>query len=516
MHWEEQQGKALGKERRDSSMAQKINVSPLTRIEGHLKIEVEIDKGKIVDAHCAGEMFRGWEIILKGRHPLDAQQITQRICGVCPTSHGQASTRALDDAFGITPPDNGRILRNLILGADYIQSHILHFYHLAALDYVDITAILNYQGNCPKLNKVKSWAQAEAGSGRSNALSPFMPRYKGDYIEDQELNIAAISHYLEALELRKKAHEALTLFAGKTPHAMAVLPGGVTEKPTVDKIAAYLSYMKELSSFVEKKYIPDVIAVAKGYPQYFGIGKGPGNFLSYGTFEENNEGTEFFLTRGVVIKGSYQEFDKMRINEYVGFSKYKSESGLHPWDGKTEPDVEKEKSYSFIKAPRYEDAVMEVGPLARTVVAYMSGKNGAVKSMIDDTCSSLGIKVSDLFSVLGRHAARALECKRVAERCLEWVMEIKPGEPVHTPFTIPGEAEGVGFAEAPRGAVSHWIKIDGQVIDLYQVVAPTTWNCSPRDDKGQLGALEQALVGTPVADVENPIEPARVVRSFDP
>lgn len=497
-------------------MAQKITVSPLTRIEGHLKIDVEVEGGKIVEAHCAGEMFRGWEIILKGRHPLDAQQITQRICGVCPTAHGHASNRALDDAFGITPPDNGRLLRNMILGANYVQSHILHFYHLAALDYVDIAAILKYKGNSSQLNKVKKWAQAELDSGRSNALSPFMPRYKGDYIADDELNITAIAHYLEALEMRKKAQEALVIFAGKMPHTMSTVPGGITEKPTADKIAAYLSYIKELRNFIDTKYIPDVIAVAKVYPQYFGIGKGSGNYLAYGTFEENNEGIELFLTQGVVIDGAYRDFDKMQINEYVRFSKFKSESGLHPWDGQTDPEPEKEEAYSFIKAPRYEDAVMEVGPLARTVVAYMSGKNEAVKNLVDATCSSVGIQVSDLFSVLGRHAARALECKLVADRCHEWAMEVKPGEPVHTPFTIPSEAKGVGFSEAPRGAVSHWIKINDAVINTYQVVAPTTWNCSPRDDQGQKGAVEQALIGTPVADPENPIEPLRVVRSFDP
>jgi Ni,Fe-hydrogenase I large subunit len=497
-------------------MAQKVTVSPLTRIEGHLKIDVEVEGGTVVDAHCAGEMFRGWEMILQGRHPLDAQQIVQRICGVCPTAHGHASNRCLDDALGINPPDNGRLLRNLILGANYVQSHILHFYHLAALDFVDIAAILQYQGNSPQLNKVKSWAQAGLDSGRSNALSPFMPRFKGDYIQDTELNIAAIAHYLEALEMRKKAQEALVIFGGKMPHTMSTLPGGVSEKPTADKIAAYLSYIKELQGFVNNTYIPDVIAVAKGFPQYFSIGKGSGNYLSYGTLEENNEGTELFLTRGAVIDGAYKEFDKMNINEYVAHSKFKSESGLHPWEGQTDPDPEKEDAYSFVKAPRYEDAVMEVGPLARTVVGYLSGKNEAVKSIVDATCASVGIQISDLFSVLGRHAARALECKLVADRCQEWAMEVKPGNPVHTPFTIPSKAKGAGFAEAPRGSVSHWIKIEDSAIDNYQVVAPTTWNCSPRDDKGQLGAIEQALIGTPVADPENPIEPARVVRSFDP
>jgi len=347
-------------------------------------------------------------------------------------------------------------------------------------------------------------------------ISPFMPRYKGAYIQDVELNIAAIAHYLEALEMRRKAQQALVIFGGKMPHTMATVPGGVTEKPTADKIVAYLSYIKELQAFVDNKYIPDVIAVAQAFPQYFGIGKGCGNFLSYGVFEENNEGTDLFLTRGAVIDGAYQEFDKMNINEYVAHSKFKSESGLHPWDGQTDPDPEKDDAYSFVKAPRYNDAVVEVGPLARTVVSYLSGKNDAVKNIVDATCASVGIGIPDLFSVLGRHAARALECKLVADRCAEWAMEVKLGQPVCTPFTIPSEAKGVGFCEAPRGSVSHWIQIEDSAIDNYQVVAPTTWNCSPRDDQDRLGAVEQALIGTPVADVENPIEPARVVRSFDP
>ncbi|MDX1778300.1 MAG: nickel-dependent hydrogenase large subunit, partial [Thermodesulfobacteriota bacterium] len=330
------------------------------------------------------------------------------------------------------------------------------------------------------------------------------------------LNIAAIAHYLEALEMRRKAQQALVIFGGKMPHTMATVPGGVSEIPTADKIVEYLSYIKELQVFVNTKYLPDVIAVAQAFPSYFGIGKGCGNFLSYGVFEENNEGTELFLNRGAVIEGAFQEFDKMKISEDVNYSMFKSESGLHPWDGNTEPDPDKQDAYSFVKAPRYDDSVMEVGPLARTVVAYMSGKNDAVKNIVDSTCASVGIQISDLFSVLGRHAARVLECKMVADRCAEWALQLKPGQPVATPFTIPAKSKGAGFCEAPRGSVSHWIKIEDSVIDNYQVVAPTTWNCSPRDDQGRLGAVEQALIGTPVTDVENPIEATRVVRSFDP
>lgn len=496
--------------------ATKVVVDPITRIEGHLKIEVEVENGKVTNAWSAGEMFRGFEIILKGRHPLDAQQITQRICGVCPSSHAQAATRNLDAAFGVNPPDNGRIIRNLILGANFIQSHILHFYHLAALDFVDITAVLEYNGNDRKMQKIRDWAAGEVASKRWNALAPFMPRMEGDYIKDKDLNIAAVAHYVEALDMRRKAQEALVLFGGKMPHEIAIFPGGVSEKPTVDKIAAYLSYIKELCSFIDNVYIPDVVAVAGECPSYWKIGKGCGNLLAYGVFEMNNEGTEHFMCPGVYVDGKAQAFDQKKINEYVGYAKYSSATGKHPTQGETTPQADKEKAYTWLKAPRYEDKVLEVGPLARMGVEYLAGKNKAVKEVMDSTMKALGLKVTDLFSTLGRHAARALEAKVVADACAKWVMELKPGKPVHNKYKVPETGQGMGLTEAPRGALGHWINIKGGKIDNYQCVVPTTWNCSPRDDKGVMGPVEQALIGCPVADVKNPIEPCRVVRSFDP
>jgi Ni,Fe-hydrogenase I large subunit len=497
-------------------MATKVKIAPVTRIEGHLSIEAEVENGKVASARVAGEMFRGWEIILKGRDPLDAQQITQRICGVCPACHAQASSLALDAAFGVHPPDNGRIIRNLILGSNFIQSHILHFYHLAALDYVDVTAILKYQGRDRKLNKVKKWAGGEVASGRWNALAPFLPRFKGDYIEDTELNIACVAHYLEALEMRRKAHEALAIWGGKMPHEIAIFPGGVSETPTVDKIASYLSYIKELQSFVENVYVPDVLTVAKAYKQYFKIGKGCGNLLAYGVFETNNEGTKKFIGGGTYIGGKVAALDASKIAEYVGHSRYSSASGRHPSNGETVPDSKKSGAYSWLKSPRYEGAVCEVGPLARMGVAYLTGTNEKAKKLVADALKELGAEVSDLFSVLGRHAARALECKLVADACAEWVLELKPGQPVHTKFETPKEGVGMGLTEGPRGALGHWIRIKDSKIDLYQCVVPTTWNCSPQDDQGKAGPVEQSLIGTPVADPENPIEVLRVVRSFDP
>ncbi len=497
-------------------MARKVIVDPITRIEGHLKIEVEVENGKVKDAKSSGEMFRGWEIILKGRDPRDAQMITQRICGVCPSAHAQASTLCLDDAFGIHPPDNGRLIRNLIFGANYIQSHILHFYHLAALDYVDITAILQYKGNDPGLNKVKAWAKSEVDSGRPAAVAPFLPRFKGDYITDTETNIAAIDHYLKALDIRKKAHEMLCIFGGRMPHEVAIMPGGVCERPTVDKIASYLYRVKEIQSFIDNVYIPDILAVAKAYPQYFDIGKGCGNLVAYGAFEEDNQGTKKYISPGVYIDGKVQPFDSQKISEYVKYSRYSSKSGLHPSTGETVPQPDKKKAYSWIKSPRYGDKVCEVGPLARMAVNHLQGSNPVVSELVSGTLNKLNLPVTALFSVLGRHAARALETKVVADKCAEWLMQLNPSKPVHTKFEIPGQSTGMGLTEAPRGALGHWITIKDRNIDSYQAVVPTTWNASPRDDKNQLGPVEQALIGTPVADPDNPIEPCRVVRSFDP
>jgi hydrogenase large subunit len=497
-------------------MATKIVVDPITRIEGHLKIEAEIKDGKISDARSAGEMFRGWEIILKGRDPRDAQMITQRICGVCPSAHAQASTLCLDDAFGIHPPDNGRLIRNLIFGANFIQSHVLHFYHLTALDFVDITAILKYAGNDPDLNRVKAWAKSEVDSGRFAAVAPFLPRLQGDYIADTETNIACIAHYLKALDIRKKAQEMLCIFGGRMPHEIAIMAGGACERPTVDKITDYLYRLKEIQSFIDNVYIPDVVTVAQAYPQYFEIGKGCGNFLAYGVFEENNDGSEKYISGGAYSDGQAQPVDQLKIAEYVKYSRYSSKSGLHPSQGDTIPAPEKKKAYSWVKSPRYDRKVFEVGPLARMVVNHVQNSNPVVSKLLTDTMQALNIEVTSLFSVLGRHAARALETKVVADKCAEWVMQLDPSQPVHTPFKIPEESTGMGMTDAPRGALGHWISIKGKKIDNYQAVVPTTWNASPKDDKNQPGPIEQALIGTPVADPDNPIEPLRVVRSFDP
>lgn len=508
-------------------MATKVKIDPVTRIEGHLAIEVDVAGGKVARARSSGEMFRGFEAILTGRDPLDAQQITQRICGVCPVSHATASVLAQDQAYGIEPPENGRLLRNLILGANYIQSHLTHFYHLAALDFVDIAAVADYTGSDPVLQGVKSWVADEVKSRSIHPAAPLLPRYKGRYMSDADGNMLAVRHYIDALSMRRLAHKMGALFAGKLPHASSIVPGGVTQEVTVKNILAFGSMLRELRRFIDRAYIPDVLAVAKAFSGYFGLGAGCGNFMAYGVFPGSADGTKKLLPSGVVLGGKFARFDAAKITEDVAHSRFSSPSGLHPAKGSTKPDPGKSGAYSWLKAPRYDGQVVEVGPLARLMVAYHSG-NQTVRGLLEGTVAGLGAKLGDLVSVMGRHAARAIECKLVAEACAGWLAGLRPGgatkpggtdktaNPTCTNFRLPTKAVGVGLTEAPRGALGHWLAIDKQKISAYQVIVPSTWNCSPRDDKGRPGPVEQALVGTPVADEANPIEAARVVRSFDP
>ena len=496
-------------------MSYKITIDPITRIEGHLSISIDVESGRVTNAFSKGEMFRGFEAILKGRDPLDAQQITQRICGVCPVSHGMASILAQDEAYRINPPKNGRIVRNLILAANYIQSHIIHFYHLSALDFVDITAITQYKGNDPGLRSLKEWVQLQLTSGMLHPVTPFLPRYEGDYIDNTDLNIIAIKHYLNGLEMRAMAQKMGAIFGGKMPHVAALVPGGVTEKVTALKIASYKSILNKLQSFIDHEYLPDVTAVAKAFPGYFNIGRGCGNFLAYGVFPENEDASKKLFSDGVVINGKLQAFNKEQITEDVRYSYYSSNSGLKPANGSTDPSPHKSDAYSWIKSPRYNEHVVEVGPLSRIYIAYLKGDN-KVKNLVNGLLKKLDKKAEDLISALGRHAARAIECKIVADRCEHWLEQLTPDIPAFNDFQIPEKASGVGLTEAPRGALGHWLDINKHKINNYQCIVPTTWNCSPRDDRGRPGPVEQALVGTPISDKNNPIEAARVVRSFDP
>ena len=496
----------------------KIIIDPVTRIEGHLKIEAVVEDGEVKEARSSGTLFRGLELILRGRDPRDAQRITQRICGVCPAIHGTAAALNLDSAFGIAAkiPDNGRVIRNLILGSNYLQSHILHFYHLAALDYVDVTAVAGYEGSDPALNSVKRFIER-------GELGPFVPRYEGDYRLSPEANRQAVAHYLQALDMRRKAHEMLAIFGGKMPHDVGIVPGGVTQVPTVDKIAAFLWRVNEIRDFVDTVYIPDVLAVAAAYRDHFEVGRGCGNYLAYGVFDLDGREADLtkrkrFLPGGTISAADLRpnDLDAAKIREEVRHSWYDdATTGRHPSQGETSPQPGKDGAYSWLKSPRYDGQVYEVGPLARMVIAYARG-DGKVKALVDGALAQLGAPIEALFSALGRHAARALEAKLVADAMADWVLQLKPGEPVYVDYELPDEAEGMGLADGARGALGHWVAIKGGRIANYQCVVPTTWNASPRDDRGQPGPVEQALQGVKVRDEANPFELVRIVRSFDP
>ncbi len=500
----------------------KVLLDPITRIEGHLSIELDVQGGKVVDAKSRGDMFRGFEMILKGRNPVDANQITQRICGVCPISHGLASSRCLDDAFNITPNTNGRILRNLVLAANYLQSHILHFYHLAALDFVDITAILKYQGSDAKLLKVKEWAKNELAvkKGRADqitAVGPFLPRYEGNdfYIKDVDTNISAIAGYVQALDIRMKAHKMVALFAGRVPHAIGLVPGGVTQVPTRASIKEFKSLLKEVEKFVNSSYTNHIVAAAKAFPEYFKLGA-YSNFLSYGVFDQEDHDKKYLFEQGVVYGGKKLEaFDSAKIREHIKYGRFNSGTDLHPLKGQTNPDPHKGGAYTWLKAPRYNNEPMEVGPLARVAVAYLSG-NQAVKKELDAVLKIFNADVPAAFSTLGRHASRLIECKLIAQAAYGWLDELEKGGKPRSSYDIPDTGEGEGLTEAPRGALGHWIVLKNKKIENYQCVVPTTWFCGPKDDKGVYGPVEKALIGTPISDPKNPIEAARIVRSFDP
>jgi len=495
---------------------QKISIDPMTRIEGHLAVEAMVDGGVVKDAEASGTLFRGFEIFLKDRHPFDAVRITQRVCGVCPTCHATASALSIDDALGLGDqiPPNGRIVRNLILGSNLIQSHILHFYVLCALDFVDVASAADYSGQDPDLNSVKKFIAR-------GDLAPFLPRYEGDYRLPKETNVALVAHYVQALRVRRLAHELLSVFGGKVPHSCGIVPGGVTSAVTADKIVTFLSKLNQIREFVDNVYIPDVLAVAKAYPDYLEIGSGCRNFLAYGAYDLESTSAGLMerprlLGAGFSMGGGAAEpIDPSLISEQFAHSRYEGDGGPAGWEAKTVPQPDKKGAYSWLKAPRYDGKPMEVGPLARMYVNYLKGHE-SVKRLVDSVLSELSAEPSALFSVAGRHAARAIDCKVVADAMVDWVTQLKLGEAVSAELSIPDEAEGVGFTEAPRGALAHWIKIRNRKIANYQLVVPTTWNASPKDAKGQPGPIEQALIGTKVKDPENPFELARIVRSFDP
>ena len=546
----------------------RVIVDPVTRIEGHLRIEAEVDGGMVRDAWSSSTMFRGIELILKGRDPRDAWAFTQRICGVCTTVHAIASIRAVENAIGAAPPPNARLLRNLIIAAQAVQDHVIHFYHLHALDWVDIVSALSADPlkTSSLAESISDWPLSSPkyfagirdrvkGFVDRGQLGPFANAYWGHpaYRLPSEANLMAVAHYLEALEWQREFIKMHAVLGGKNPHLQSFLVGGMATPVDPDSqaalntgtIAALQQLVANARDFVTRVYIPDLLAVASFYKDWAGYGRGVGNYLAYGEYPADDTTTPALFLPSGVIRGrdlsKTEPFDQTKVTEYVAHSWYEYQRGdavaLHPYEGETMPTytgptppyerlyTEPDSKYSWLKSPRYDDQPMEVGPLSRMLVAYVSG-HARVKELVGTVLKALNVGPEALFSTLGRVAARGIETQVLAEKMGDWVTALganmAAGElRIHDnskwePSTWPADAMGAGFHEAPRGALGHWVHIQKGLIGNYQCVVPSTWNAGPRDAKGVRGPYEEALLGTPVADLQRPVEILRTIHSFDP
>ncbi|MHC1783750.1 MAG: nickel-dependent hydrogenase large subunit [Anaerolineaceae bacterium] len=551
-------------------MAERIVIDPITRIEGHLRIEAELDvKNNITKSYSSGTMVRGIETILKGRDPREAWAFAQRACGVCTTVHSIASIRSVEDALKIKIPKAANLIRNLMITQQYVHDHVMHFYHLHALDWVDVVEALKADsGETSRIQQsISPWPNSSPayfegvrkkveGIVNSGQLSIFANAYWGHpaYKLPPEINLLAVAHYLEALDAQRTFTKIHTIFGGKNPHPNFVV-GGVPMPIDLNSDTALnaerLSIIKDsidrMISFVDQVYLPDLLAIAPYYLEYAGIGEGLGNFLTWGELPDtDNFDVSKFLVPRAVITGrdlnSIQEPDPndfANMQEYISRSWYEyaggQEKGLHPWEGETKFNytgpkppydfLDVESKYSWLKAPRWAGKPMEVGPLARVLAMYAGGHE-QTRELTNMVLDALGAPITAVFSTLGRTAARAIETKVFADHMLKTYNDlldaIRAGETrtfndeLWEPIKWPTHSEGFGFMEAPRGALGHWIVIDNGKITNYQMVVPTTWNGSPRDHLDQAGAYEASLVGTPLAKPEWPLEVLRTIHSFDP
>jgi Ni,Fe-hydrogenase I large subunit len=546
----------------------RVVLDPVTRIEGHLRIEAEVNGGVVTDAWSSGTMFRGIELIVRNRDPREVWLWTQRICGVCTMVHALASVRAVENALQIEVPNNARLVRNIIASAQHIQDHVIHFYHLHALDWVDITSALRADPakTSQLAESISEWPKSSTMYFKgvldrvkklvdSKQLSLFSSGYWGHpaYVLPPEANLMAVAHYLEALEFQREFIRIHAVLGGKNPHLQSFLVGGMSTSMDMNEPNAPLNperfdflvqIAKSAKTFVDQVLIPDVLAVAGFYKDWFGIGAGPGNYLSYGAFPQGriSESDKFFQQQGVILNNDLSRVyptDPGKVAEYVTHSWYEYSDGDQaakaPAVGETNPKytgptppyefLDVDQKYSWLKAPRYEDQVMEVGPLSRMLVAYASG-NQEVKTMIDGVLAKFGAPPTALFSTLGRIAARALETQLLSNHLVEWIEELRGNMAsgdlqMHDgakwdPSTWPASVRGYGLFEAPRGSLGHWVEIENSVVKNYQAVVPTTWNAGPRDARGQRGPYETALLKTPIADPERPLEILRTLHSFDP
>ncbi len=548
-------------------MATKLVVDPITRIEGHLRIEVQTDRGRIDGAWASATQFRGIETIMKGRDPRDAWAFVQRICGVCTVVHAVASCRAVEDALGITIPANANLIRNLVHGMQFVQDHVIHFYHLHALDWVDVVSALKadpagtariaaslspWPNNSPTY--FKSVQDRLAKFVKSGQLGIFTNGYWGHpaYKLPPDVNLLAVAHYLEALDWQRDVIRLHTIFGGKNPHPN-FLVGGMASAINLDDTATInaerlvdvQAMIKRAQAFVEQVYYPDLIAIAGFYKDWASIGGGVPNFLACGEFPERDikDVDKLYFPRGIILDRDLSRvhpYDQKLVKEYITSSWYEypggDDQGLHPFEGETNPKytgpkppydyLQGEKKYTWMKAPRYEGRAMQVGPLARMLVAYASGHKEA-QSLVSEVLTKLDVGPAALFSTLGRTAARGIETVMIARAMNTWfgqlVDRIKSGDTrtfddsKWEPAKWPATSEGYGFLDAPRGALGHWVQIADGKVSRYQCVVPSTWNCSPRDAQGQMGPYEASLVDNhPLADPERPLEILRTIHSFDP
>ncbi len=550
-------------------MSKRIVVDPITRIEGHLRIEADIENGKIINAYSSGTMVRLLEEILRGRDPKDAWAFVGRVCGVCTSIHSLTSVRSVEDALDITIPPNAELVRNIMFCAQYMHDHVVHFYHLHAMDWVDVVNALKAD---PKktselAQSISKWPKSSPGffsdiQARikkfvdSGQLGIFSNGYWGHpaYKLPAEVNLIGLAHYLEALEWQKEIVKVHAIFGGKNPHPN-YLVGGMACAIGIDDVsginAERLAYVGQLlqdgKEFIEQVYIPDLMAIASFYKDWGAIGGGLGNYLVYGDLPTNGyrDPSSYKFPVGAILNrdiSTIHDVDLKKedeVQEFITHSWYEykegDKKGLHPWKGEStikytgpKPPFEHlntDEKYSYLKTPRWKGNAMEVGPLARVLVGYARGRED-FKAVVDKALKDLNVPISALFSTLGRTAARGLESVLTAQWGLEFynqlLANIKNGDTrmadmtKFDPSTWPKTALGVGHSEAPRGALAHWINIEDQKIANYQLVVPTTWNASPRDDKGQISAYESALLNTPVADDQQPLEILRTIHSFDP
>jgi len=551
-------------------MAQRIVVDPVTRIEGHLRVEAMLDgNNHVQDALSSGTMWRGIEVILQGRDPREAWAFCERICGVCTTVHALASVRAVENALAIQVPRNADVIRNIMFLTQMVQDHVIHFYHLHALDWVDLVSAL-------KADPAKTAALAQAVSPQWSTSTPgyysdvagtlkkfvdsgqlgiFQNAYWGHpaYKLPPEANLMAVAHYLEALRWQKELVKIHTVFGGKNPHPN-YLVGGMAASfnlqgdnaINMERLNLVREKIVEAIDVVENLYIPDLLAVASFYPEWTKIGGGLGNYMAYGDVPRNGIGdpAHFRFPRGVILNKNLAQVlpvdpaDPEQIQEEIAHSWYSypgNQGGLHPWEGATEPhytgpqppyqQLDEKAAYSWLKSPRWRGNAVEVGPLARVLVGYASGRP-EFKEVVTEALGKLKAGPEALFSTLGRTAARGLETRLAVHWLREeydrLIANLKDGDSatadthLWNPSSWPRECKGYGFTEAPRGALCHWIRIKNEKIANYQIVVPSTWNASPRDGKGQRGAYEAALIGTPLADPKRPVELLRTIHSFDP